>query len=229
MTRHKINIHAIALIAKALAELKDKIVFVGGAVISLYANTESDEEVRETFDIDITSIEVVNYNKYCQLLNRLYELGFYPDSESKVICRLRYKGIQVDVMTPEEIGIGPTNKWYKGGFKDLIKKDVEGEEIQILSSPYYLATKFEAFNNRGKDYRSSHDFEDIIYVLDNRKVVVDEIKSSDRTIQQFLINEFQKIDSNIYAEEILTMHLSPNTVEERFPIIKEKIKQIVNL
>ncbi len=37
----------------------------------------------------------------------------------------------------------------------------------------FLATKFEAFKDRGGDYRTSHDFEDIVYVLDNRTTIVE--------------------------------------------------------
>jgi hypothetical protein len=50
------------------------------------------------------------------------------------------------------------------------------EEIQILPVPCYLATKFEAFNSRRTDYRTSRDFEDIIYIIDNRTTIVDEVK-----------------------------------------------------
>lgn len=34
----------------------------------------------------------------------------------------------------------------------------KNEGIQILSAPCYLAIKFEAFNGRETNYRTSHDF-----------------------------------------------------------------------
>ena len=71
MRDKEVNISTVSMVAKALSELKDKMVFVGGAVVSLYADIESDEELRETFDIDLTSIEVINYSKYNLLLERL--------------------------------------------------------------------------------------------------------------------------------------------------------------
>ena len=54
-----------------------------------------------------------------------------------------------------------------------------------------MATKFEAFNSRGKDYRTSHDIEDIIYIIDNRTTIVEEIAKADGWISGFLKAEIQ--------------------------------------
>lgn len=229
MRDKKVSISNVAIVAKALSELKDKMVFVGGAIVSLYADIESDEELRETYDIDITSIEVLTYGKYNLLLERLSQLGFHPDPEGHAICSLKYKELAVDIMPSEDGPIGPANKWYKLGFNDLLTIRVDDEEIKVFSAPCYLATKFEAFNNRGGDHRTSHDFEDIIYVMDNRTSIVHEIQVAQTEIMNFLIHEFKKIHENKYMEELLSAHLSPNTVEERYPIILDKVNQIIKL
>ncbi|MDA3821665.1 MAG: hypothetical protein PF450_03490 [Bacteroidales bacterium] len=117
------------------------------------------------------------------LLARLAQLGFYPDPEGHAICSLSYKGISVDIMPSDD---GPI------GFEDLWTRKALNEEIRILSAPVYLASKFEAFTNRGGDYRTSHDFEDIIFVLDNRSIIVE----------------------NKYMEELLSAHLDPHSIEE---------------
>jgi hypothetical protein len=87
---NNINISVVAKIASALSDLKDQMVFVGGAVVSLYADIESDEELRETFDVDLTYIKVLNYGSYNLLLEQLSKLGFYPDPEGHAICSLQY-------------------------------------------------------------------------------------------------------------------------------------------
>jgi hypothetical protein len=132
-------------------------------------------------------------------------------------------------MPSDDGPIGPANRWYKTGFNNLWKVKAGKEEIQILSAPCFLATKFEAFNDRGSDYRTSHDFEDIIYVLDNRTSIVEEIKNTNDDIKQFLKQEFIKIHNNKFKEELLSAHLAPNTIDERYPIILEKFNQIINL
>ena len=56
---HHINIVRIKAVANALKELNEKVVFVGGATISLYADKPV-MEIRPTDDIDVI-IEVLNY------------------------------------------------------------------------------------------------------------------------------------------------------------------------
>jgi hypothetical protein len=53
-----INIGIIRKIAKALGELNDRVVYVGGAVVSLYINDPAAEDIRPTKDIDI-SLEIL--------------------------------------------------------------------------------------------------------------------------------------------------------------------------
>jgi len=97
-----------------------------------------------------------------------------------------------------------------------------------LSAPYFLATKLEAFNSRGGDYRTSHDFEDIVYVIDNRIHIVDEVREADETVNTFIQNEFLKITSNPYLEEIIRAQMHPLIADERYPIVLDKIKKIIS-
>jgi hypothetical protein len=93
-----------------------------------------------------------------------------------------------------------------------------------------LASKFEAFNDRGsRDFRTSHDSEDIIYVINNRTTIIEEIKAADDRIKLFLIEEVNKILESHYYEEILSVHLHPLIVEERYPILLDKFKNIRGL
>ena len=129
-------------------------------------------------------------------------------------------------MAMEDGPFGPSNPWYKIGFQNLWTVKAKDQEIKIFSASCYLATKFEAFNNRGKDYRTSHDMEDIIYVLDNRIDIVEEIKQSDRRIQTFLKEQLQAIVNKDLLSEVLMAHIHPLMLEERMPVVEEKITQI---
>ena len=228
MENKVINIATVAEIAVALKELKDKMVFVGGAVISVYTDDPSADEIRPTADVDLT-INLINYTNWIQIQERLAELGFSPDPEGHAICSYVYKGISVDIMPAEDGPLGPSNRWYKVGFQNLWSTKVKNQEIRILSAPCFLATKFEAFKNRGTDYRTSYDFEDIIYVLDNRTTIVDEIEIDFPEIKQFLKEEFKRIYTDLSFEEIITCHIHPLIQEERWPLIKEKIEQIIDV
>jgi hypothetical protein len=123
--------------------------------------------------------------------------------------------------------LGPANKWYKLGFDHLWTANAMDEEIQILPAPVYLATKFEAFNSRGPDYRTSHDFEDIIYILDNRISLVSEIRQAHPDVSAFLQFEFNKIMQSPFLEEILAAHIHPLVFDDRFPFVIGKMGEIV--
>jgi len=226
MENKVINIATVAEVAKALKELKDQMVFVGGAVVSVYTDDPSANEIRPTGDVDLT-INLLNFSDWTQMQERLAELGFSPDPNGHAICSYLYKGISVDIMPSEDGPIGPANRWYKVGFQNLETTKVEGQDISIFSAPCFLATKFEAFKDRGTDYRTSHDFEDVIYVLDNRTTIVEEIKNDQPEIKKFLKEEFAKVYNSSNFEEIITSHVHPLIFDDRLPIITSKIESII--
>jgi len=61
-----INIDLVARVANGLQELRGKMVFVGGAVISLYTDDPAADEIRPTTDIDMT-IDLANYAEWAQM------------------------------------------------------------------------------------------------------------------------------------------------------------------
>jgi hypothetical protein len=63
MYNKTINIAVVSEVAKALDTLKEQMVFVGGAIISLYTDDAAVDEIRSTADIDMT-ISVLNYAKW---------------------------------------------------------------------------------------------------------------------------------------------------------------------
>jgi hypothetical protein len=223
MKNRIINNAVVAEVAFGLKELKDQMIFVGGSVVNFYVDEEAAEEVRQTDDVDVT-INIINYAALVKMQERLSDLGFNPDPNGHSICSYLYNGIPVDIMASEDGPLGGGNKWYKIGSNNLWLKKVREETINILSAPCFLATKFEAFKGRSGDYRASHDFEDIIYVLDNRTTIIEEIENDHPEIIQFLKEEFTKVYENLSFEEIILCHLIE---EERVPIIKEKIEHII--
>ncbi|MFN5318538.1 MAG: nucleotidyl transferase AbiEii/AbiGii toxin family protein, partial [Bacteroidia bacterium] len=219
-------IAVVAEVAEALQHIKDQMVFVGGAVVSLYTDDPAADEIRPTQDIDMT-LNIVNLSHWEKVQEQLGALGFYPDPFGHSICSYKYKDIPVDIMASEEGPLGPANRWYKMGFENLWTAKAKDQEIKILSAPCYLATKFEAFNDRGSDYRTSHDIEDIIYIVDNRVGIVEEIRKDDYRIANFIKEQLQKIINKGMMHEVLMAHIHPLMLEERMPIVEEKINQIL--
>ena len=227
MENRVINLAVVAEIAEALKDYNDRMVFVGGAVVSLYTDDPAADEIRPTEDVDMT-LNVVNFSDWSNIQEDLGRLGFHPDPFGHAICSYKYKDIPVDIMAAEDGPLGPSNRWYKIGFKDLWKVKVKTQEINILKAPCYLATKFEAFNSRGKDYRTSHDMEDIIYILDNRVDIVVEIENSPNEIKVFIQSELKKMVDQSLINEVLEAHIHPLVIEQRHPLIIKKITQIIS-
>lgn len=153
--------------------------FVGGATVALYADTAG-TEVRPTDDVDVV-VELAHYRDFVKIEEKLRQRGFSNDINSNVICRYKVQGIIVDIMPTSDEVLGFSNPWYKPGFANAIISDLgNGYAIKIFSPPYFLATKLQAFKNRGEgDGRWSTDFEDVVFLLNHRKAIWDEIVASD--------------------------------------------------
>ncbi len=227
MSDRVIRIDAVAEVAKALKEIKIKVAFIGGAIVGLYADDMGADEIRETKDVDI-ALGLVTYSGWSAIQEKLFTLGFHPDPFGPSICRFKYKDIPVDIMSSADNPLGPSNRWYSIGFESLQEFDVEGVIINIFSAPIFLATKFDAFNDRGGDYRTSKDFEDIIYVIDNRQTIVQEVEQATRKVKEYLVNEIEKILRNPMHEEFISSHISPLTYHDRYPIVIERLKRIIS-
>jgi hypothetical protein len=227
MKNRTIDLSVVSEIARALGNLNESVVFVGGAIVSIYVDDPAADEIRPTQDVDLT-LKPLNYDQQ-ELDAKLAERGFHPDLQGHAICTYKYNDIAVDIMPSTDTMRGPSNRWYSIGFDSIQKTSLEGVTIQVLSSACYLAAKFEAYNHRGNDdYRTSHDFEDIIYVIDNRTTIVDDLRLADQRIKDFLQSEFRKILGNPYTEEILSAHLHPLILDKRYPILLAKINDMLS-
>jgi hypothetical protein len=222
-----INKGVIRKIALALGELNEQVIYVGGATIGLYINDPAAEDVRPTKDVDI-SLSIANAGELEKIRETLIHKGFIQTADDDVICRFRYDDIQVDIMNTKAIGWAPANPWFASGFDCRLPINIEGQKIYIVPMPYFLATKFSAYNSRGKgEPRTSHDFEDIIYVLDNRTDLVEQILKANEDVRTFLKNEFEGILNDSVKQEAISANLFYESRDQRYTIIIDKLKQII--
>ncbi|WP_162427398.1 nucleotidyl transferase AbiEii/AbiGii toxin family protein [Pontibacter pudoricolor] len=226
MDGNQINKEVIIKVAEGLQELRQEMVFVGGATLSLYADDPAADTVRPTSDIDL-SVALAGYGAWNRLQERLQELRFYPDPSSPVICRFTFDGITIDVMPDDPQILGFSNPWYQPGLDHSNFIDLAPDlKIRVLPVAYFLATKFSAYHSRGGNPLMSHDFEDIIYLTDNRLHLIDEIASAPAEVRQYLQQEYRQILDSRYRDETLSAHLSES---DRLQLLLDKIKQIVML
>jgi predicted nucleotidyltransferase len=220
-----INLSIVEQVALTLGDINDEVVYVGGAIISLYVTDEGAEQPRPTKDIDIT-VKVSTYSQMDQLRVRLATKKIYPAPAERVMYRYLYEDILIDFIPYEDTPLGPTNQWLKPGFEKAYSVTIGDAEIKILPVSIFLATKWEAFKNRGDDPRMSHDFEDIIYVIDNNTDFVANITQADKNVKNFLKEMSHEILSNDSLNEIIECHLNPFTALERRELVIEKLNKI---
>lgn len=136
--------------------------------------------------MDIT-VEIASLGELESIQEDLVKKGFIQSPEDKVICRFRYDSIKVDVMSTKEFGWAPANPWFAQGFAQRESVQIGDQMIQLLLLPYFISSKFAAHSERGgKDPRTSHDFEDIVYVIDNRTDIVEQIDQAPNDVKPYL-------------------------------------------
>lgn len=223
------NIELIKTLATVLGnKVLEEIVFVGGSVVGLYSTTNLNDDVRFTEDIDffIKSNSRKDFNSFEKFLR---EKGFENDMrENAPICRWVYQDITMDAMTADSNILGFTNTWYSLGMKKSIDFKVSNDiKIQILSPEYFIASKLEAHNNRGgNDIRFSNDFSDIVYILNTRNEIFDEIINSDDLVKNFIAKNFKKLLSDFSIEEAIEISLPRGYKVKKIVEIMTKISII---
>lgn len=223
-----INKKAIYQVAKALGSLNNEVVYVGGAMVSLYINDPAAEDVRPTKDIDLT-FEILSLSELEKLRIELSKKGFTQSQEDRVLCRFRLDDKIVDVMSTHEVGWAPANRWFKPGFESSIKVNIDDLEIKIMPFEYYLASKFDAFKSRGNsDPLASHDFEDIIYLLNHTLGFNQIILESDKPVKSYLIECFKEIQNSKSLQEGIIGNLHYQNEGERFTMLMNEIKLCLN-
>ncbi|MCB2206018.1 nucleotidyl transferase AbiEii/AbiGii toxin family protein [bacterium] len=214
-------------ISRALGEMNERAIFVGGATIGFYVNNPAAEDARPTRDVDIT-VEIATLGELESIRQELVKKGFTQSPEDDVICRFRYENIKVDVMSTVAVGWAPANPWFPQGFAQRVTARIEGHQIQLLPLPHFLASKLAAYNERGgTDPRTSHDLEDIVYVIDNRTDIVDQINNASNDVRRYLQEQLGLILNDDLLQEAILGHLEYETREARYGRIVQCIEQIV--
>lgn len=230
MVRHnsQLNLQAVARVARALGDLNKEVVYIGGAVIPIYATEPGADLPRVTEDVDVC-VQISSFAQMEHLREQLAAKKIYPDPLGTHLYRYTFQGISIDFIPFEDTAFGPTNSWLKPGFDLAYRTEVDGVDIAVLPVSIFLATKWEAFNNRGSDPRYSHDFEDIIYVLDNNQEVVKDVNEAATAVQETLKSMSAFILEHANSNEIIECHINQTTAMERGAFIIEKLQGVLEI
>lgn len=226
MKNQIINRKATIKVAKALGELNDEVVFVGGAMVSMYINDLAAEDIRPTKDLDLT-FQITTAGKLEQLRERLIKKGFSQTHNDNVICRFHFDDLIIDVMSTQAVGWAPSNRWFMPGFTQAYPLDLDEITIRLMPLPYFLASKMEAFFDRGvNDLYASHDLEDILYLFNYTTDLAEQVILADSQVVNYLKACVQRIMSDEKITAAIPAHLFYETADERLEIIYQQMKRI---
>ncbi len=189
------NIAQVELVANLLGPLRDELVFVGGCAVGLLITDKAAAPVRVTYDVDLV-VHVTTRSDFGRIEKQFESLGFRHDvSQDAPICRWTYGKVKVDLMPTDESILDFSNRWYPLA-TDTAQVVVlpSGQRIRLVSAPAFIATKFEAYHNRGQgDLLASHDIEDIINVVDGRAELLSEIEQAPAELRSYLTDRCNQL------------------------------------
>jgi len=214
-------------IAVRLGELRERVMFLGGAVLGLLVDAPSD--VRPTEDVDVV-IDLRSQVDRVALDAQLLALGFRPDrSEGAPICRWCLGDLKLDIMPTDAAILGFSNRWYAEALATATPREVApGVRVKVVGAPYFVATKLEAFFSRGgADFMASHDLEDIIAVIDGRDALIDEVRAASPELRTYLATAFVGLLETPAFIDALPGHLQGDAASQaRLPLLLQRLRAI---
>jgi predicted nucleotidyltransferase len=222
------NIELLKNVAKRLGPLLNEVVFVGGCTTGLFITDNAGAETRPTFDVDVIA-EITSYADYATFSERLRAIGFREDtSEGAPVCRWLIDGMKLDIMPIDEKILGFSNRWYRDAMDAAHEVELEPDlRIRLISAPYFIATKLEAFRSRGRgDYTNSHDLEDLLTVVDGRVEIVAEVASTGE-LRSYISEQFRTLLGIPAFIDALPGYLLPDAgSQSRLPILLNRLKEV---
>lgn len=219
------NLGLLIGMAQALGPLCERVVFVGGCATGLLLPGPDLLDVRPTEDVDAI-VEVATLAGYHALAGELLQRGFRQTMEDNTPpFRWFWQRMQLDLVPLDERLLGFANRWYRAGFDAAVQTEVApGLVLRHLSAPYFLATKFEAFYDRGRnDVYTSHDLEDILIVIEGRAELVQELSKAATDVRQHVVECVAELLANPDFNNALAGLLSQ---PDREPLVRARLQQL---
>lgn len=186
------------MIADALGERCNHMVFLGGAVVGLLVSYPLAESVRATYDVD--AVVNLDWSRFRGIEARVESQGFAREMRSGVVCRWVHEasGVLFDLMPVDAGVLGFSSRWYAHAVKTAQVVALSDRlSIRLVTATAFVATKLEAFATRGNsDFLSSHDLEDVLNVVDGRVELVEEFAVEHADLRQWVADVFVGLIDN---------------------------------
>lgn len=223
------NLAILEMAVQTLGELTDLLVFVGGCATGLLVTRIRANQIRATEDVDVIA-RVTTIAEYHGVESLLVSRGFKHDtSPDAPICRWLGGGITLDLMPSQPGVLSFHNRRYPLAINTAVPMTLpSGRTIKLIAAPVFIATKLEAFKDRGNgDFLVSHDLEDIITVVDGRPALVDELRSAPEDLRIYVATEFSSLLATPQFLDALPGHLPGDSASQsRMPIVIDLLENL---
>jgi len=223
------NLDLLEKAAAHLHSLIDRVIFVGGSTLDLLITDEAAAPVRGTIDVDVI-VEITTYAEYVLFSKHLRALGFSEDTRQNApVCRWVLEDLTLDAMPLDDSVLGFSNIWYPGAARTAQPASLpSGAVIRLITAPFFLGTKMEAFRGRGgRDFFGSHDLEDFIAVVDGRETLLHEVATVPEDLSEYLARSARELLADPRFLDALPGYLRGDaTSQQRVPIVIDRLRKI---
>jgi hypothetical protein len=201
---------------------------VGGVTPGLLITDKAAAPIRSTDDVDVIA-EILTYVDYIAFSERLRKARFTEDTnEEPLTCRWFHGKLKLNVLALSKEVLGYTNIWYESALKHAVSFVLpSGQTIRMITAPYFLGTKMEAFRGRGPmNFQASHDLEDFLAVIDGRSTILKEVADSPSEVREYLAEAARSpLSESRFLDAV------PGFVLEygRVPLILERLNRLMQL
>jgi hypothetical protein len=191
-----VTVELLEAAAAELGDLREQVVFLGGATVGLWLTDPGARAPRVTYDVDVVA-EVTTLGAYAQFQEDLRRRGFREDTESGIAVRYRHReaGLILDVVPLEVRLAGLSGGFLKPAVQAAVARILpSGAELRVVPPAWLVVTKLEAFADRGNDdCLASRDFEDVVLLVDGREELAGELDALPGDGRAYVRREFGRV------------------------------------
>jgi hypothetical protein len=132
-------------------------------------------------------------------------------------------------MPLDERILGFSNRWYQAAMDSSETRSLSTDlKVRVVTSPYFVATKIEAFKGRGNgNFHGSHDLEDLVSVVDGRAELLTEVMAQPYDLRRYIQEEIGPLLASRGFLDALPGYLFPDAASQsRIGIVLQRLKAL---
>jgi hypothetical protein len=232
MTTNTTTDHMLYAVADLLGDLRERLVFLGGAVRGLLVTDPAVEGTRPTDDVDVI-VEVAGLPGYYELASELRSRGWTEDTvdPDAPICRFKFGPHKLDVMATDPAVLGFSNDWYRHAIATATRTEIRFPakpplSIRLITAPSFVATKLCSFASRGKGQFEHLDLEDIMALIDGRPTLLAEIEAEQAELRTYVADQFSSLTACGLDDKLRWFLTGDATGDARLPYVSTVCRRL---